>query len=1088
METIFYGNGPIVANILTSIVYILNSSDYHTLLVLMMTLAGALMIGQWHMVNSGGGSGTHGLFVAIGTVVVLYYGGWQPKETLVIYDPLNNFQTAVTDVPEAFAQVVHISNKITNGFADLFDQGFHLSGFPTSMNYSNGMGNGLMAIEALGQLQPSDQFLTMNISNYFKDCVFPAMLMNNGSGPSVNDIAQSTNLLQTIQTNLSNAWVTNYYSQSNPGGATVTCTQMYTNLSTDITNAINNPNGSIVKAYTNQMIMGMAGAATYANPSTNIDLLQTSLNYIISGSVASQDILAHAVLINSFNPALQSFAAQNGLNPNALNNALTQNILETTTTMNTSYALAQQILPLAFAIMSALIYAILPIVFAMMFIPQLTKKFGLMAFSLLMWIAFWAPLASVVNALVQASAAQTYNVMGVSSITPQNWGYLMGHTYTLMAIAGDIMFSVPVLAFALASGSSYAMTAVAGSVAGLSKAAAARAASSMADMGGAQREQAEASQFKQLDLAAKANNMPTDLAAQRLVEAQASNPAASLATFNAIGFNKMMQGNIGNQAFQFGVGESLAGAAGAAGATNANTLGGKQGERTKGGIQGAWDAYVNSGAAQSGMSFSQWAATQSEYNETGVVSKAQQMEQLAHQYFGDGNDALYKMMNFENAIASRQQLGGYMGLNEAYKEAKKNGFKGDLTQFQEFQEKIHQESLFGQNLATVNAANLTSNGNVIAMTEEQRTWSNVESTAKSRAIRAAVKQLGLPTFMQDYLIGQFAQMGGWHGYGSSDGAYRTRAWGSGVESATAGILSNLFGSPQNYANFQQAANVMSTYSQQMDTAVASNDKNLTNSMNDKMAQYLQQFGPTGAIYETSNFVNASDKILKMTAKNALSTEEGRKQMAKLVANAQISTPELLKKFGINISAGAGMEHQIDAVLKSSKGIDFAADVLRMGVTNVAYKMATHDPSHAFADQKAFIGEVMRAGQTGNWKELGSLLNNNFNTQEQIRQTFYNNSTPGHQAKEMAKDTIKTVEAQTDQVKKVLNPGGADKIPNIISGGNDNSPLAKTIRNAVNSSSNSPNIFAGDSKSFYQPKHQAPQPISPHSNKTNDIHF
>ena len=88
-----------------------------------------------------------------------------------------------------------------------------------------------------------------------------------------------------------------------------------------------------------------------------------------------------------------------------------------------------------------------------------------------------------------------------------------------VAIAGDIMFSVPVLAFALASGSSYAMTAVASSVAGLSKAAAARAASSMADMGGAQREQAEASQFKQLDMAAKANNMPTDVAAQKLVEA-----------------------------------------------------------------------------------------------------------------------------------------------------------------------------------------------------------------------------------------------------------------------------------------------------------------------------------------------------------------------------------------------------------------------------------------------------------------------------------------------------------------------------------------------------------------------------------------
>jgi hypothetical protein len=558
METFFYGNGPIMANVLTSIVYILNSADYSMLLNLMLVLAGALMIGQWHMRNSSGGSGTHGLFVAIGTVMMLYYGGWTPKETLVIYDPLNNFQTAVTNVPEAFAQVVQISNKITTGFGDLFDQGFALSGFPNSMSYNNGMTSGLMAIDSLGELQSLDQFLTENISGYFKDCVFPAMLMNNGSGPSVNDIAQSTNLLQTIQTHLSNAWVTNYYSSSNPGGTSITCSQMYTNLNTDITNAINNPTGSISQAYANQLAMGMGGSAAYTNPSSDVNLLGTAANYIISGSVSSQQLISQAVLINAFNPALQSFAAQNGLNPNALSNALTQNILETTTTMSSSYALAKEMLPMSFAVISALIYAIMPIMFAMMFIPQLTKKFGLMAFSLLMWIAFWAPLASVVNAIVQASAAQTFSVMGVSSIAPQNWSYLMRHTYTLMAIAGDMMFSVPVLAFALASGSSYAMTSVAGSIAGLSKAAAARGATTMSDIGGAQGEQSQASQAGQLGMAAKANKVSPEVAAQQLMESQGANSAGFLEGFNSTGgFGTAMRAAANNTAKATGAGLGL---------------------------------------------------------------------------------------------------------------------------------------------------------------------------------------------------------------------------------------------------------------------------------------------------------------------------------------------------------------------------------------------------------------------------------------------------------------------------------------------------------------------------------------------------
>jgi len=1036
METIFYGNGPIMANILTSIVYVLNSADYHTLLVLMMNLAGALMLGRWHMVNSEGGSGHHGLLVAIGTVVVLYYGGWKPQETLVIYDPLNSFQTAVTNVPLAFAEVVHISNKITNGFADLFDQGFQSSGFPDSMSYNNGMTSGLMAIESLGQLQPSDQFLTMNISNYFKDCVFPAMLMNNGSGPSVNDIAQSTNLLETIKTNLSNAWVTNYYSQSNPGGTSVTCSQMYTNLNNDITNAINSPTGSISKAYTNQMILGMSGAGAYANSNSNIDLLQSTLNYIISGSVSSQQMLAQAVLINSFNPALQSFAAQNGLNPNALNNALTQNILETTTTMTTSYAIAQQMLPMSFAIVCVLVYAILPIVFAMMFIPQLTKKFALMAFDLLMWIAFWAPLAAVVNAIVQASAAQTYNTLGVSSIAPQNWGYLMGHTYTLMAIAGDIMFSVPVLAFALASGSSYAMTAVAGSVAGLSKAAAARAASSMADMGGAQREQAEAAQFKQLDMAAKANNMPTDIAAQKLVEANASNPAATLATYSALGFNKMMQGEIGNRSFQLGVGEVFTNAAGgSAGATNANTLGGKQGERTKGGIQGAWDAYANSGAAQSGMSFSQWAATQSEYSESGTVSKAQQMEQLAHQYFGNGNDALFKMMSFENAIESRTQLGNAMGVNEAYKEAKKNGFKGDLTQFQEFMTNVAKQSEYGSALGTQAAGG--NFGGVIPMMKTTSQGQHIDSYANANAVLDAVKGLGLPKFLENSIISQWARQGAAAGYRSKQGAYATESWGSQVKSAEASLLGGLFGSASNYVQTKEAADVMNMYKAQLTTALSTDNSAVNKFTNNEIANYLKKFGKQGALIQAASVVDAESQLIQMSVNNALKSDIGKKQMAELAlslgAQAESGFVFLGNGVKMKLEGQGSLKQQIAASLNSEQGQNFAVNVMKLAMTRKAFEIASEKPDNAFVEQKNLFNKVLSAGSSGNWEDVKKELGDtNIHTEKQLQDRNFQAMTPQNVTSDMIKmmggTTKATLQQFGDLAKNIINNNGDAPTP------------------------------------------------------------
>jgi|GEM_PF-6119810 len=697
MVVTFYGNGPIMANILTSIVYILNSADYHTLLVLMMVLAGSLMVWQWHMINSNGGSGTHGLLVAIGTVVILYYGGWQPQETLVVYDPLNNFQTAVTNVPEAFAQIVHISNKITNGFADLFDQGFASSNFPDQMSYNNGMTNGLMAIDSLGQLQPGDQFLTENISNYFKDCVFPAMLMNNGSGPSVNDIAQSTDLLQTIQTNLSNAWTTTYYNSANPGGESVTCTQMYTNVDNDITNAINSPTGSISQAYANQMMMGMGGSGAYTNPSFDTGLLGTAAGYIINGAVTSQQLVSQAVLINAFDPALQNFAAQNGLNPNALSSSLTQSILQTTTTMNASYALAQEILPMAFLIISALIYAIMPIMFAMMFIPQLTKKFGMMAFDLLMWIAFWAPLASVVNAIVQASAAQTFNVMGVSAIEPQNWPYLMGHTYTLMAIAGDMMFSVPVLAFALASGSSYAMTSVAGSITGLSRGAAASAASSMSTMGGAEGSQAQANQSGGLGIAAKANNESPQVAAENLMDMQGANSAGFLNGFLSTGgFEPSMNAAANEKAKSISAGDTLENT------TTAAAIGSMQTQQSMGKILGDYQSYKQAVAdGNFNGTFSQFEQLKEQYGSSSNYEMAQNMQKLADQYFGGNLDG---EMNYIQSVSSQKSLGGAMGTNQALQAYEQNGGKGGIVGMTAFNQNISTQSQTAGNQGKVAAA------------------------------------------------------------------------------------------------------------------------------------------------------------------------------------------------------------------------------------------------------------------------------------------------------------------------------------------------------------------------------------------------
>ncbi|MEM4066781.1 MAG: conjugal transfer protein TraG N-terminal domain-containing protein [Candidatus Micrarchaeaceae archaeon] len=697
MVTVFYGNGPIMANILTSIVYILNSADYSTLLSLMLVLAGAFMIARWHSTTVRGGLGGHAIMMSLGTVILLYYGAWAPKTSLVVSDPLNNFQTAVNNVPEGFAIIVYTSNKITNGFADLFDQGFALAGFPSEMTYNNGMLPGIVSIESLGDLSPQDQFLTENISEYYAKCVFPAMLMDNGSGPTVDQIANSSNLLTTLQTNLSNAWVANYYSSASPQGTSMPCSpsggtpNLYSNLVNDI-NTATAPGGSISQAYANRLLMGFAGAAQYANQASDQNLLQIAGNYITNGGFTSENLLAQAVLINSFNPALQQFASQNGMNPNALSSALTQNMLATTTSMNTSYVIARQLLPIAFLVISALIYAIMPIIFAMMFIPQLTRKFGIMGFELLMWIAFWQPLASVVNAIVQFLASSTFTTFGASAVAMNNWPYLMQHSYTLMAVAGDMMFSVPVLAFALASGSSYAMTSVAGSITGLGKGMAISAANTMATFGGAQTTAQQGSSETTLGKeASESKEQVTDpYFAQQMNDMQASNPAAMFAAFNKYGFLRMTQARENEIAKGLGTNSQLVNM------DFANAIGSKQGQQTIGNIIGAYQAYEN--AVEDGYkgSFSQWTAEQSKYQNTNLVTQAQAMQELANKYFGGD---LNKEMNYINQVKAMKDLGTAQGLNEALEAYEANGGKGGLVGMVAFNENLSTQALTASNKA-----------------------------------------------------------------------------------------------------------------------------------------------------------------------------------------------------------------------------------------------------------------------------------------------------------------------------------------------------------------------------------------------------
>ena len=691
-ELYYYGNGPIMAKVLTAIAYVTNSSSYGTLIQFVMILAGVLMIAAWHSDNVRGGLGAHSLSVSFLVLATLYYGGFAPKTDLVVNDPLNSFVTSVRNMPQGVGITLWVSNKITNGFADLFDAAFESSGFPDEFTYqhSGGTPKALLTVSAIGRITPNDAYLFMTIENYIRKCYMTAVLLGQ---KNINNIRDSANLLSELQTNLSGSWWGIYYSESYPRGKSEKCTDLYNDMKNDLQTAVA-AGGSVSKQL--YYFLKSLGAPGILSDGDAENLLQTAGNYMLAGSASSQSMLAQAVLINALNPEMLAFAEQSGFNPEAFNMAITQSALNTTATMSTSYALASTFLPLSFLVVNSFVMSILPLTFALMFVPSMTRKYGTMAFDLLMWMAFWGPIASIINFIIQSYASVTTSSVLGGKITYSMFPFLMAHTHTLMAIAGDIMFSVPVLAFALASGSTYAMTTATGAVAGLSKSAAAGASSRMTTATGIRQEENAAKENLSEGQAVKDagySNKDVTKGLMDIERGMANYGAAQMEMYrnfvNDVMVKRIAAAGEKNLAANLGRGEGYDSVHQAERAGRLST------DMNLANVMGAYGSYRQAESNGYKGSFVQWAEQSAEYRNTNAVTQAEEMQKMADKYFGGNLDS---EMRFINSMRSAEALGDQFGEQQAYDLAKRHGFRGTLTDFEAYQRKF--QSATGIAMAT----------------------------------------------------------------------------------------------------------------------------------------------------------------------------------------------------------------------------------------------------------------------------------------------------------------------------------------------------------------------------------------------------
>ncbi len=465
MQLTSYGNGILLTKVVMAVSYIVSNPNYGVLIQIVAILAFVVGLIVAHKENISGGSlglKTMGMLLIIGIVWSSFH---LPQETVIIYDPVNNYQTSVRNVPVPIALPIYLENNIGDGISDLYSAYMATTGFPNSLEYNTtGYNWGPQAVSTLQHISFVKPYERETITGYISNCYITALL---GGAANLNDLYTSNDLLKTIGAgaNLSNSFGTTVYTSADPGGTFETCTEAY--------------NGYIVPRITQTTTTGSTAQTftstldgkTEAN-SMILTTVQSDLgsagDYLLNTGLDSQQFIAQAALANSMNPAMQQFAAKYGVSANNLSFGLAQTMYQQQTIWTQSALMARLFLPILHFIMEAITFATLPLIFLMSLIPGFGRKAFYYLMSAIMWLTFWAPLQATLNGL--SSWLISYNgfppnVTG-GNFNLNDMGYIFNNLHLWAAMIGSVSLGIPLFAYELASMSSFGGMMLASSIAG----------------------------------------------------------------------------------------------------------------------------------------------------------------------------------------------------------------------------------------------------------------------------------------------------------------------------------------------------------------------------------------------------------------------------------------------------------------------------------------------------------------------------------------------------------------------------------------------------------------------------------------------
>ncbi|MDF0607040.1 conjugal transfer protein TraG N-terminal domain-containing protein [Neisseriaceae bacterium TC5R-5] len=469
-----YGNSGFLFQVFNAIASLMGSDGYGGLMTTTALLAFIITLGitafklDFSVLSS--------WFIGL---VVVWYGFMLPKTHVIIMDREGvQAPLVVANVPLGIAVPAHYASSVGDWLTRSSEAVFSL---PDDLQYSrNGLLFGSRLYQALRSTSLDDSVLQTDWSSFMYNCAFYDMALYHFY--SVRDLARSQDLLTTLgQTNqalfvaihrgnrVAGNWGPfsyNYY-QYTSGSTSMSCDEAYTNLKQ---RTLDEAGYLQLKLANNSypLLGGTAGAATAVSKLTS-GLEATYRTFFKATSSNALQAITQEAMINVVRSAeIQNARTSRDSEKLAIALAVAQAERQTLMAMKTSGSVAADYLPLLRNTLEGLLIALFPII-VVISVLALHAMWGtlLYYFMALIWIQLWPMLYAILNlaatANTESNVAAWLSQAGAPTLV--NASPVLSQFAQTQAMAGNLIWAIPVIAGALVMGGKGLASAVMGKTA-----------------------------------------------------------------------------------------------------------------------------------------------------------------------------------------------------------------------------------------------------------------------------------------------------------------------------------------------------------------------------------------------------------------------------------------------------------------------------------------------------------------------------------------------------------------------------------------------------------------------------------------------